>query len=63
MATVSAPNVMPPMVAHKQGIYLSIPTYRNQPKEKRSIPKYASMYSCNTEATEANLSRSELTDE
>ena len=61
VATVSAANVVPPMLAPKLGMYSDIPKYEGSDYLKGSIPEYARMYLCHPSTT--NPSKLELTNE
>ena len=61
VATVSAANVVSPMLAPKLGMYSDIPKYEGSDYLKGRVPEYATMYLCHPSTT--NPSKLELTNE
>ena len=62
-ATVSAANVVLPMLALSLSMSFPIPEYANEGGLKDAIPEYTSTYSCQTDHTPDLKTRPKLTDE
>lgn len=60
VATVSAANVVPPVLAPKPGTYWDILEYKGPDNLKGSVPEYMRAYSCHPSTT--NQDKLELID-